>query len=77
MRLIKILFILTLLFQYQCTASNKDFDPYKILGLSRTADEKEIRQAYKKLAKHWHPDKNSDPDANERFTKINAAYEVY
>ena len=52
-------------------------DYYDILGVSRTADEKEIRQAYRRLARQHHPDVNpGDGDAAERFKSINAAYEV-
>ncbi|CAF4163481.1 unnamed protein product [Rotaria magnacalcarata] len=58
------------------SANQNDFNPYDVLGVSRTASDKEIRQAYKKLAKHWHPDKNSEPNANDKFTKISAAYEI-
>ena len=58
------------------SSSHNDFNPYNVLGLTRTASDKEIRQAYKRLARHWHPDKNSEPNAHEQFTKINAAYEV-
>ncbi|CAF1624706.1 unnamed protein product [Adineta ricciae] len=61
-----------------CNLSNQEgnFNPYETLGVSRTASDKDIRQVYKKLAKHWHPDKNSEPNAHDQFTKINAAYEI-
>lgn len=50
---------------------------YDILGVARTADEKEIRQAYRRLARQHHPDVNpGDEEAAERFKSINAAYEV-
>ncbi|KAK3600257.1 hypothetical protein CHS0354_039724 [Potamilus streckersoni] len=49
---------------------------YDILGVKRTASQREIKQAYKKLAKDWHPDKNDDPNAADKFTKINEAYET-
>ena len=52
-------------------------DYYDILGVSRSADEKEIRQAYRRLARQHHPDVNpGDDEAAERFKTINAAYEV-
>ncbi len=49
-------------------------DYYKILGLDRSASEKEIKSAYRKLAREYHPDVN--PGAEERFKEINEAYEV-
>jgi DnaJ family protein C protein 16 len=76
MHLIKYIIIYLIVCFYNLSANQNDFNPYETLGLSRTASDKEIRQAYKKLAKHWHPDKNSEPNANEKFTKITAAYEV-
>ena len=52
-------------------------DYYDILGVPRSADEKEIRQAYRRLARQHHPDVNpGDEAAAERFKTINAAYEV-
>ena len=52
-------------------------DYYDILGVPRSADETEIRQAYRRLARQHHPDVNpGDEDAAERFKSINSAYEV-
>src|ERR1700686_3628981 len=52
-------------------------DPYEVLGVSKTASEAEIKQAYRKLAKKHHPDQNAkDPKAKERFAEINSAYEI-
>ena len=51
-------------------------DPYSILGVSKGADEKAIKVAYRKLAKELHPDKNKDnPKASERFSEITQAYD--
>jgi DnaJ-class molecular chaperone len=52
-------------------------DPYSILGVSKGADEKAIKSAYRKLAKELHPDKNKDnPKASERFSDITRAYDL-
>ncbi|XP_061458042.1 dnaJ homolog subfamily C member 16 isoform X2 [Rhineura floridana] len=53
-----------------------DFDPYRILGVSRTASQADIKKAYKNLAREWHPDKNKDPGAEDRFIQISKAYEI-
>jgi DnaJ-class molecular chaperone len=52
-------------------------DPYSTLGVSKAADEKAIKTAYRKLAKELHPDKNKDnPKATERFSKVTQAYDL-
>ena len=51
-------------------------DFYKILGVSRNATEDELKKAYRKLALKYHPDKNQDPGAEEKFKEIAEAYEV-
>ncbi len=52
-------------------------DYYKILGVDKIADEKEIRRAYRKLAREFHPDVNPDnPRAEEKFKEINEAYQT-
>lgn len=51
-------------------------DYYQVLGVSKTADAKEIKSAYRKLALKWHPDKNKESGAEKKFKEINQAYEV-
>ena len=52
-------------------------DPYSILGVPRGASEKDIKSAYRKLAKELHPDRNSDnPKATERFSEVTRAYDL-
>ncbi len=52
-------------------------DPYSTLGVARTASEKEIKSAYRKLAKELHPDRNKDnPKAAERFSDVTKAYDL-
>ncbi|NEP89082.1 MAG: molecular chaperone DnaJ [Okeania sp. SIO2C2] len=51
-------------------------DYYEILGVSRTADKEELKRAYRRLARKYHPDVNKEPGAEERFKEINRAYEV-
>ncbi|XP_074162293.1 dnaJ homolog subfamily C member 16 isoform X1 [Sminthopsis crassicaudata] len=53
-----------------------DFDPYRVLRVSRTASQADIKKAYKKLAREWHPDKNKDPGAEDKFIQISKAYEI-
>ncbi|KIM11585.1 MAG: cobalamin ABC transporter permease [Sulfuricurvum sp. PC08-66] len=49
---------------------------YDTLGLASDASAEEIKKAYRKLARQYHPDVNKDPKAEEKFKEINAAYEV-
>ncbi len=51
-------------------------DYYKMLGVSRDATDKEIKQAYRKLARQYHPDVNNSPDAAAQFQRVTEAYEV-
>ena len=51
-------------------------DYYEALGVSRDASQDEIRQAYRRLARRYHPDVNKEPGAEDRFKEISEAYEV-
>lgn len=51
-------------------------DYYKILGVARDASEDDIRRAYRKKARKYHPDVSKEPDAEERFKEVGEAYEV-
>lgn len=51
-------------------------DYYEVLGISKGASDDEIKKAYRKLAKQYHPDVNKAPDAEAKFKEINEAYEV-
>ncbi len=51
-------------------------DYYRILGLSRGASQDEVKRAYRKLARKFHPDVSKEPNAEERFKEVGEAYEV-
>jgi molecular chaperone DnaJ len=54
--------------------SNRDY--YEVLGIPRTASQDEIKQAFRKLARQFHPDVSKEPDAEDKFKEINEAYSV-
>ena len=58
-------------------ASTTPRDPYEVLGVTRDADETQIKKAFRRLPRELHPDVNShDPEAEEKFKAAAEAYEV-
>src|SRR3954466_6296183 len=51
-------------------------DYYKVLGVDKKASQEDIKKAYRKLARQYHPDTNKDAGAEERFKEISEAYDV-
>ncbi|ODQ82600.1 hypothetical protein BABINDRAFT_159153 [Babjeviella inositovora NRRL Y-12698] len=72
MKLLTFLFVVSVVL-YAVVAET---DYYKILGVSKKASDKEIKSAYRLLSKKYHPDKNSDEDAHEKFIEVGEAYDV-
>lgn len=54
----------------------KTIDPYKVLGVDKSASQREIQKAFHKLSLQYHPDKNKAKGAQEKFAQINNAYEI-
>lgn len=57
-------------------SAQKERDLYKLLGVDRTASDSDIKKAYFKQAKQWHPDVNPSEEAQEKFAEISGAYET-
>jgi len=51
-------------------------DPYQVLGVPKSASATEIKSAFRKLAKKYHPDQSTDAKAKERFAEVSGAYEI-
>jgi DnaJ-class molecular chaperone len=51
-------------------------DPYEVLGVAKTASAADIKSAFRKLAKKYHPDQSKEPKAKERFAEVGSAYEI-
>ncbi|POM60023.1 DnaJ-related protein [Phytophthora palmivora] len=68
--------VLTLLLVLLSSANGFKEDPYKVLGVKRSASDAEIKKAYRSLALKWHPDKNpGNSEAEQQFMRIGAAYD--
>ena len=51
-------------------------DPYSILGVPKSATAAEVKKAFRRLAKQYHPDQSTEPKAKEKFAEASAAYEI-
>jgi DnaJ-class molecular chaperone len=56
------------------TMAKRDY--YEVLGVPRGASEDDLKSAFRRLARQYHPDVSSEPDAEEKFKEINEAYAV-
>src|SRR3954469_11172304 len=56
--------------------ANGSADYYKVLGVDKKASQEDIKKAYRKLARQYHPDTNKDAGAEERFKQISEAYDT-
>lgn len=73
MKLAMILFALLIFFVAE---AKKALDPYKVLGVDRNATQRDIQKAFHRLSLQYHPDKNKNKGAQEKFEEINNAYEI-
>ncbi|KAI3771335.1 hypothetical protein L6452_02497 [Arctium lappa] len=73
--ILSIFFILSLLSVY-VSVESKSLDPYKVLGVEKDASQRQIQKAFHKLSLQYHPDKNKNKGAQEKFSEINNAYDI-
>ncbi|KAJ8753836.1 hypothetical protein K2173_000090 [Erythroxylum novogranatense] len=71
-----IVFCIVVLCVFLSTPEAKTIDPYKVLGIEKNANQREIQKAFHKLSLQYHPDKNKNKSAQEKFAEINNAYEI-
>ncbi|XP_039129778.1 dnaJ protein ERDJ3A [Dioscorea cayenensis subsp. rotundata] len=77
--IIRLLFFVFLSFVFASLISSGDaktLDPYKVLGVDKNASQRDIQKAFHKLSLKYHPDKNKEKSAQEKFAEINNAYEI-
>lgn len=72
MWLLKFLLLLSL----TCSAWASRCKQYEVLGISPSATDRDVKKAFRKLAMQYHPDRNKDPGAEEKFKEIATAYEI-
>lgn len=72
-KLIIIIFASLIIFIAQ---AKKPIDPYKVLGVDRNASQRDIQKAFHKLSLQYHPDKNKNKGAQQKFEEINNAYDI-
>src|SRR5581483_595250 len=63
-------------FRFRCAAMATKADYYELLGVPRDASAEDVKKAYRRLALQYHPDRNREPGAEERFKEISEAYAV-
>lgn len=68
--------LFTLLVLFACAVLISAADLYKVLDLDKSASEHDIKKAYKRLSRKYHPDKNHEPDAESKFVEVAHAYEI-
>lgn len=74
-RIISSIFVICFLMLY-ASVESKSLDPYKVLGVEKDANQRQIQKAFHKLSLQYHPDKNKNKGAQEKFAEINNAYEI-
>jgi DnaJ family protein C protein 16 len=70
------LLVVVVMVMLQTTNGKERFRPYEILEIKRGATQQEVKKAYRRLVKDYHPDKNKAPDAQDKFVRLTKAYEL-